>query len=52
MLPNKPATGNQTQRWTFLQLFGLAKRNPLMISRWVLCWVGVGTICGLFTGLY
>ena len=43
---------NQTQRWTIPQLFGLVKRNPLMISRWVLCWAFVGTVCGLFAGLY
>lgn len=36
------------QPWTFPQLFGLLKRNPLMI----LCWVLVGTVCGLFAGLY
>nr|WP_238360792.1 chloride channel protein [Iningainema tapete] len=35
-----------------LQLFGLARRNPFMISRWVLCWALVGTVCGLFAGLY
>jgi len=43
---------NQTQRWTIPQLFGLVKRNPLMISRWVLCWAFVGTVCGLFARLY
>ncbi|BAY11092.1 chloride channel protein [Calothrix sp. NIES-2098] len=52
MLPNKPPASNQTQRWTLSQLFGLAKRHPLMISRWVLCWAAVGTVSGLFAGLY
>ncbi|MBD2568490.1 chloride channel protein [Anabaena lutea] len=52
MLPNKPPTSNQTQRWTISQLFGLTKRHPLMIYRWVLCWVAVGTVSGLFAGLY
>lgn len=52
MSPNKPPSSNQTQRRTFLQLFGLVKRNPLMISRWVFCWVVVGTVSGLFAGLY
>lgn len=52
MLPNKPPATNQTPRWTFPQLFGLAKRNPLMISRWILCWVFVGTVSGLFAGFY
>ncbi|WP_208821759.1 chloride channel protein [Tolypothrix sp. PCC 7910] len=52
MLPNKPPAGNQTQRWTLSQLFGLARRNPLMISRWVLCWAAVGTASGIFAGLY
>jgi H+/Cl- antiporter ClcA len=40
------------QHWTFTQLFGLVKRNPLMISRWVLRWVIVGTVCGVFAALY
>lgn len=52
MLPNKPPATNQRPRWTFPQLFGLAKRNPLMISRWILCWVFVGTVSGLFAGFY
>ncbi len=52
MLPKKPHSPEQTQRWTFTQLFGLVKRHPLMISRWVLCWALVGTVCGLFAGLY
>lgn len=52
MLPNKPPSSNQTQRWTFLQLFGLAKRNPLMISKWVIRWAVVGAMGGLFAALY
>ncbi|MDZ8183962.1 MAG: chloride channel protein [Nostoc sp. ChiSLP02] len=52
MLPNNRTPTNQTQRWKFLQLFGLIRRNPLFISRWVLRWVVVGTVCGLFAGLY
>ncbi|MEH2157987.1 chloride channel protein [Nostoc sp.] len=52
MLPNKPPATNQTQRWTFAQLFGLVKRNPLMISRWVIRWIVVGTVSGLFAALY
>ena len=52
MLPNKPSMTDRTQRWTFPQLSGLVKRNPLMISRWVLRWAGLGTFCGLFAGLY
>ncbi|MEH1858152.1 MAG: chloride channel protein [Nostoc sp.] len=52
MLPNKPPATNQTQRWTFAQLFGLVKRNPLMISQWVIRWVVVGTAGGLFAALY
>ncbi|MDZ8260472.1 chloride channel protein [Nostoc sp. ChiQUE01b] len=52
MLPNKPPATNQTQRWTFAQLFGLVKRNPLMISQWVIRWVIVGTAGGLFAALY
>ncbi|MDZ8069079.1 MAG: chloride channel protein [Nostoc sp. DedQUE08] len=52
MLPNKPPASNQTQRWTFAQLFGLVKRNPLMISQWVIRWIAVGTAGGLFAALY
>jgi H+/Cl- antiporter ClcA len=50
--PRKPQSPDRTQRWTFPQLFGQVKRNPLMISHWVLRWVIVGTACGLFAGLY
>ena len=55
MLPKKTTASNQTQRWTFAQLFGLVKRNPLMISQWVILWVAVGTAGGLFaafTGMF
>ncbi|MEP0796296.1 chloride channel protein [Trichocoleus sp. DQ-A3] len=52
MSPEKPNPPERIQRWRFLQLFGLAKRNPLMISRWVLRWTVLGTACGLFAGLY
>lgn len=52
MLPNKRNNANQTQRWTIPQLLGLVRRNPFLISRWVLRWTMVGTISGLFAGLY
>ncbi|MEH2237026.1 chloride channel protein [Nostoc sp.] len=52
MLPKKPSTTNETQRWTFAQLFGLVKRNPLMISQWAIRWAVVGTAGGLFAALY
>ncbi|QHG17160.1 chloride channel protein [Nostoc sp. ATCC 53789] len=52
MLPKKTTASNQTQRWTFAQLFGLVKRNPLMISQWVILWVAVGTAGGLFAAFY
>ncbi|MHC0063016.1 chloride channel protein [Nostoc sp. UIC 10890] len=52
MLPKKPSATNETQRWTFAQLFGLVKRNPVMISQWVIRWVVVGTAGGLFAALY
>lgn len=39
-------------RATFWAIANLAKRNPLNISRWVLLWVIVGTVCGLFAALY
>lgn len=51
-MPRKPPTPNQTQRWLLLQLSGILKRNPLMISRWIFRWAIVGTICGLFAALY
>ncbi|QLE55305.1 chloride channel protein [Nostoc sp. TCL26-01] len=52
MLPNNSDRPDQPQRWKFLQLFGLVRRNPLVISRWVFRWVVVGIVCGLFAGLY
>ncbi len=52
MFPKKPTATHQTQRWTFAQLFGLVKRNPLMISQWLILWVAVGTAGGLFAALY
>lgn len=30
----------------------LARRNPLNISRWVLLWIIIGVVCGLFAALY
>lgn len=52
MLPQKPQPTEPSHRWTFPQLFGLVKRNPIMLSRWVIRWAVVGTACGLFAGLY
>lgn len=52
MLPQKPQPTEPSNRWTFPQLFGLVKRNPIMLSRWVIRWAVVGTACGLFAGLY
>jgi H+/Cl- antiporter ClcA len=52
VLPQKPPPTEPSHRWTFPQLFGLVKRNPLMLSRWVIRWAVVGTACGLFAGLY
>jgi H+/Cl- antiporter ClcA len=52
VLPDNRPPHGQTQRRTFRQLFGLIKRNPFTISRWVLRWAVVGTVCGLFAGLY
>jgi H+/Cl- antiporter ClcA len=48
----KRNNSDQIQRWTLSQLFGQLRRNPLMISRWVLRWASVGTVCGLFAALY
>lgn len=30
----------------------LSERNPLTISRWVICWIAIGVASGLFAGLY
>lgn len=51
MPSNKRHTDHRTQRWTFPQ-FDLVKRNPLMISRTVLRWALIGTVCGIFAALY
>lgn len=45
-------TTDRSQRRKFLWLSSLAVRNPLMISHWVLRWAIVGTVSGLFAGLY
>ncbi len=46
---NQPLRSRQLKRrW----LTSLQARNPLTLSAWVLCWVLVGTVCGLFAGLY
>lgn len=33
-------------------LASLSERNPLTLSRWVLCWAIVGMVCGLFAAVY
>lgn len=51
--PRKHSPTDRTQSWTpYPQLLGIVRRNPLMISRWVLRWMVLGTVCGLFAGLY
>lgn len=51
--PKKHSPTDRTQNWTPCpQLLGIVRRNPLMISRWVLRWMVLGTVCGLFAGLY
>ncbi|MDF5716670.1 MAG: chloride channel protein [Rhizonema sp. NSF051] len=52
MLPKKGNSGKRSQQWTVSQLFELAKRNPFMISHWVILWAVVGTVSGLFAALY
>ncbi len=52
MQPKQRQRLDRTQRWTFPQLFGLVRRNPFVISRWVLRWVALGTGGGLFAALY
>ncbi len=49
-LDKRPTT--RSQSWTFTQLVGLVKRNPLMISGWVLRWAMLGSVCGIFAALY
>ncbi|OKH47929.1 chloride channel protein [Calothrix sp. HK-06] len=38
----------QTLAW----LNGITARNPLTVSRWLLCWAAIGICSGLFAGLY
>lgn len=52
MSSNRQSPNPQTQHRTLSQLFGVVKRNPLTISRWVLRWIIVGTVCGLFAAIY
>jgi len=52
VLPKKPHTTDQTQRWRFPRLSSVAVRNPLVISHWVLRWAIVGIVSGLFAALY
>jgi H+/Cl- antiporter ClcA len=40
------------QRLTLSWLFWLKTHNPFTFSRWVLYWVFVGVVCGIFAGLY
>lgn len=52
MPPKKRYLTDKIQRWRLPRLSSLAVRNPLMISHWVLRWAVVGTVSGLFAGLY
>ncbi|MEA5504560.1 chloride channel protein [Halotia wernerae UHCC 0503] len=52
MSPKKTPATNQTQHWTLAQIFGLTRRNPFMISKWVVRWTIVGIFSGLFAGFY
>lgn len=49
-MPSKKHTSEKsaTSSW----IANLARRNPLTISRWVLLWVIIGTVCGLFAAFY
>lgn len=47
-----PQPSKKLSRFQMPWLTSLAGRNPLTLSRWVLCWVLVGMACGLFAGLY
>ena len=40
------------QQQTLAWLNGLTARNPLTVSRWLLCWAAIGIYSGLFAGLY
>ncbi|MBW4474360.1 MAG: chloride channel protein [Stenomitos rutilans HA7619-LM2] len=53
MSPEKPSPP-PSQRLPFLlhHLNSLVQRNPLTLSRWVLRWLVVGVVCGLFAGVY
>ncbi len=28
------------------------RRNPLTVTPWIVCWIAIGAVCGLFAGLY
>lgn len=49
-MPPKKHTSEKSA--TFSWISNVARRNPLTISRWVLLWVIVGVVCGLFAACY
>lgn len=49
-MPSKKHTSEKSA--TFSWIANLGRRNPLTISRWVLLWVIIGTVCGLFAACY
>lgn len=52
MQPQKPHNSETPSQRSLLQLFGIRQRNPVMLSQWVFRWALLGTVCGLFAGLY
>jgi H+/Cl- antiporter ClcA len=48
LLPNSPRNKN------FLSTYfsSVSRRNPLTLSRWVVCWAAIGIGSGLFAGIY
>ncbi|MER3432141.1 MAG: chloride channel protein [Leptolyngbya sp. ERB_1_1] len=34
------------------RFFRWLNQNPLTVTPWIVCWIGIGAVCGLFAGLY
>ncbi|WP_073073609.1 chloride channel protein [Phormidesmis priestleyi] len=49
--PQLPGS-NQYSKRVFARLSALTERNPLTLSRWLLCWVAIGVGSGLLAGIY
>lgn len=50
MQPERPSANSFQSVLAWFR--GLSKRNPLTLSRWLVCWAAVGIVCGGFASLY